>query len=448
MSRGGALGPKVGEFRFVECGYDPASGEARLSYAFDTGKPLVERLVFPHAPWPMDASRQAAFQRALRLLHRVAGVSYYKACIPPRLQPGSPRPDPLTADFLERLYVDGLGEFAWANGLSLEGRVHFPRSEGPDPQPLDLALPQRALLAMGGGKDSLVSLDMLRRSGVEIQPACVGGSPLIGETARRAGLPLLRIERHLAPELADMNRAGALNGHVPVTAIHAAILACAAILYGYGWVVFSNERSADEPTRGGDGGHPVNHQYSKSLVFERDWRQVIRRTIAADLECFSLLRPLTELAIAARFARLESFHPVFSSCNRNFHQHGSRLGPNRWCGDCPKCRFATLALAPFLSPKAVTDILGRNLLNEPRQESGFRALCELGADKPFECVGTVGECRAALARLARREDWSKCAIVALLAPELAAVTVPDFDQLLVPTGPHFIPEPLLRRVDL
>ena len=66
-------------FHFLKCGYDPETGVACLSYSFDDGPELVERITFPHAPWPPEASRQACIQRALEVLHLIAGVSYYKA---------------------------------------------------------------------------------------------------------------------------------------------------------------------------------------------------------------------------------------------------------------------------------------------------------------------------------------------------------------------------------
>jgi hypothetical protein len=276
----------------------------------------------------------------------------------------------------------------------------------------------------------------------------VGSSELIAQTVRAAGLPLLAIGRELAPGLARMNEAGALNGHVPVTAIHSAILLCAAILYGYGWVVFSNERSADEATRIEADGRPVNHQYSKSLAFEQALRNIVHAQISSGLQYFSLLRPLTELGVTAKFSRLAEFHDVFSSCNRNFHLDGSRLGEARWCGDCPKCRFTTLAMAPFMAPPEVARLMGFDLLDEPRQEAGFRALCELGGDKPFECVGGVAECRAALRELCERPGWRDKWIVRELGPELAGEDLPDLATLLAPAGDHCIPAAVLRRVAL
>lgn len=433
-------------FRFLGRHFDPEAGEARLEYAFDDGPVLVERLVFPWAPWPQDASRQAAFFRALDLLHLVAGVSYYKAGVPERIDTGDHFLDGGLAGFQETLYTRGLAEFAHVNGLDLDGRVRFPVTGELHPVDAELALPDRALVAMGGGKDSLVSLEILRDAGIEVQPFTVGASLLIADTVVAAGLPLIGIERELAPELADMNAAGAWNGHVPVTAINSAIGLCAALLYGYRWVVFSNEASAEEATLVDDRGRPVNHQYSKSLDFERRFRAVARDRVAPELEYFSLIRALGETAVARRFATLEKYHPVFSSCNRNFHRDGSRI-EGRWCGDCPKCRFTSLALAPFLAPEALAAIVGRNLLDDPAQVDGYRALCALGADKPFECVGTAAESRALVAELATRPEWRDRAAVRALAGEIG--TPPDaLAELLDARGPDCLPAEVADRVKL
>ncbi|MFP5373631.1 MAG: endonuclease domain-containing protein, partial [Gammaproteobacteria bacterium] len=75
----------IAAFRFVRCGFDPATGVAELAYAFDDGPELVETVTFPGAPFALDQARAGAVERALRLLHLVAGVSYYKAAVPERI---------------------------------------------------------------------------------------------------------------------------------------------------------------------------------------------------------------------------------------------------------------------------------------------------------------------------------------------------------------------------
>ena len=354
----------AGCFHFVSCTYDPVRGEARLVYRFDDGPDLVERIGFPHAPWPPEASRQAAFQDALRILHLVAGISYYKAGLSRELGFGQQAPDPKLADFLTGLFVQGLGEFAYVNEVDVSDRVHF-RQDGPPASPQSLILPERALVAMGGGKDSLVGLRLLQEAGVDVLPVCIGDSPLIAETVRAAKLPLIRIERTLAPELGEINRMGAWNGHVPVTAINSAILLCAAILYGFRYIVFSNERSADEATLTMPDGTAVNHQYSKSSGFEKAFRDVISSHVSPDIEYFSILRPFSELDIVRRFSLMTEFHAVYSSCNRNFHIDGSRI-EGRWCRDCPKCRFAALCTGAVPAACAGEGHSGRRLAESRR----------------------------------------------------------------------------------
>jgi hypothetical protein len=436
--------PRTAEvFRFAGCAYDPDTGVARLAYAFDDAPELVEKIEFPHAPWPEDPEQQAAFLRALELLHLLAGVSYYKAGLPPRIDTAELLLDAHVAGFVTETWVQGLAEFAHRNGLDMAGRVQFSAKGELHPVKTSVKLPERALVAMGGGKDSLVCLEVLRTAGVEVLPFTVGNSALIRETVAVAGLPLVEIRRELAPGLMAMNAAGAWNGHVPITAINSVIGLCAALLYGARSVVFANERSAEEATLFDAQGHSVNHQYSKSLAFERALREVVMRQVTAGLDYFSLLRPLGELGVTRRFALLRQYHAVFSSCNRNFHRDGPRIS-NRWCGDCPKCRFTSLALAPFLPPGEVSAILGQNLLDVHAQQSGFRELCGLGADKPFECVGTVAESRAALSFIARDPAWRSCAVVQVLAPLVA--DAPSLDSLLLPDGPHCIPQRLFQHV--
>jgi hypothetical protein len=438
----------AGTFFFTDCAYDRATGVARLGYRFDSGPELVERITFPDAPWPSEPSRQAAFLRALDLLHAIAGVSYYKAGLPPAIRFEQPGIGAGIGDFLRDLYVGGLAELGHVNEIDIAARVRFPVPGSAPPQPpIPLDLPGRALVAVGGGKDSLVGLDMARRAALEPQAITIGQSKLIGNLASALSLPLLRIGRELAPELRDMNRAGAWNGHVPVTAINSAILLCAALLYGYRQVVFSNERSADEATLTGEDGREVNHQFSKSSAFEESLRQVLARTISPDLGYFSILRPLSELAVVQRFSAMKHYHGIFSSCNRHFHLDGPRV-QGRWCLDCPKCRFAALSLAVFLRPPDVAAIQGADLLDDHRQVEGFRALCRLGRDKPFECVGEAGESRAALDALSRDPDWRGRAVVKSVSPELGSVDVPALADLLRPGTRHFIPPAICARLGL
>ncbi len=427
-------------FRFLHRKLDPVSGEIQLEYELD-GLSLTETFTLPGAPLDLPDHRVAAIESALDLLHWTAGVSYWKAGCPNELEFADRVPDRWQADWLTRLWREGLAEFAWCNRLDVDA---WPRFEGREQQTSSvtgLGLPRRALVPMGGGKDSLVALERMLAAGEAVTTVQVGSARLIYEVAGVTGQAHFVVSRRVDPLLGELNRQGAFNGHVPITAINAAVLIVLALIGGFNRVVFANERSADEQTLIDDKGRAVNHQFSKSLVFERMLWQWIRRYVAADLEVFSILRQDRELAICREFSALEQYHDVFSSCNRNFHLDGSRT--ERWCGQCPKCHFVFLALAPFLPPERLRTIFGRDLLADPEQADGFRRLLALEGVKPFECVGEAVEARAALVALGEQPAWRDHPVVRELLPLLSGMEVPDLDDLCRPGGEHLIPDDLL-----
>ncbi|MBW3550958.1 MAG: endonuclease domain-containing protein [Proteobacteria bacterium] len=453
-------------FRFVRCGLDPATGVAQLVYAFDDGPELVETITVPGAPFALQGERAVAVEQALRLLHLIAGVSYYKAAVPEQIRIESYEIDADTAGLLQTIYENGLGEFSYRNGLNLHGKIRFPvqaRVRSPQPSPASasgdqgegapaLGLREHALVAIGGGKDSLVSIEALRALGVGQTVSWIGGSQLIQACAERTGLPTLNVGRALAPQLFDYNREGAWNGHIPVTAVNSAILVLAALLHGVDQVVFSNERSASYGSvildqEGRETGE-VNHQWSKGWAFESAFGDHVQRRVAADLRYYSLLRPLSELAVARQFTRSDRYDAHFSSCNRNFHILGERP-TNRWCGVCPKCHFVFLALAPFMSKPRLVGIFGRNLLDDPAQAAGYDALLEFQDHKPFECVGEGREARAALAALTNRPEWREDALVERFAreirPQLGDADL-RIEPLLVLDDEHRIPPALWEKL--
>ncbi|GAB3349965.1 UDP-N-acetyl-alpha-D-muramoyl-L-alanyl-L-glutamate epimerase [Lysobacter tyrosinilyticus] len=437
----------IKSFRFVRCTFDAATGVAQLVYAFDDGPELIETVTIPGAPFTLDGERAAAVERALRLLHLIAGVSYYKAAVPEDIRIDSYAIDADTAALLELIYVNGLGEFAYRNGLNLHGKINFPVAGEAKAAAPALGLREQALVAIGGGKDSLVSIEALRKLGVAQTVTWVGGSQLIRACAERTGLPTLNLGRALAPQLFDYNREGAWNGHIPVTVLNSAIMTLAALLHGVDQIVFSNERSASYGSLI-EGTGEVNHQWSKGWACEQAFGDYLQRHIASDLHYYSLLRPLSELAVARQFAKTDHYDAHFSSCNRNFHILGERPA-NRWCGVCPKCHFVFLALAPFMPKPRLVGIFGRNLLDDPAQTAGYDALLEYLDHKPFECVGEGRESRAAMAALSSRPEWREDALVERFAREIR----PQLDEtelriepLLVIDEEHRIPAKLWDRL--
>ncbi|KPL49388.1 hypothetical protein XAXN_07840 [Xanthomonas axonopodis] len=438
---------QMSTFRFVRCALDAQTGVATLVYAFDQGPELVETVAVPGAPFVLEGAQATAVQQALRLLHLIAGVSYFKAAVPPNIAIDGYSIDAETAALVESVYLHGLGEFAYRNGLNLHGKIRFPVDGQASAAAPAVGLREHALVAIGGGKDSLVSIEALRQTGMAQTVSWIGGSQLIRACAERTGLPVLNIGRVLATELFELNRQGAWNGHIPVTAVNSAILVLAALLNGVDQVVFSNERSASYGSRIPGTGE-VNHQWSKGWAFEQAFGDYVQRHVAADLRYYSLLRPLSELAVARQFAKTDHYDAHFSSCNRNFHIMGKRP-VQRWCGVCPKCHFVFLALAPIMPKTRLVKIFGRNLLDDATQAGGYDALLEFQDHKPFECVGEGRESRAAMAVLASRAEWKEDALVKRFIRDIQPQLDPhdlQVEPLMAIDGEHRVPSTLWERV--
>jgi UDP-N-acetyl-alpha-D-muramoyl-L-alanyl-L-glutamate epimerase len=435
-----------GAFRFVARELD-ARGHVTLRYALDDEISFVERLDLPIgiALDQLDEGDRARVDGLLALLHWVAGVSYFKTALPEKILCETGAPPPATAALLEALYSEGLGELAYTNRLAGLPRPRFPRghamSGGNAP-----SAPRRVLVPVGGGKDSAVALEIVRRSGRELALFSLGDAPPIARTVAVAGLPRLLATRTLDPGLAALNAAGALNGHVPITAIVSCVALLTAALNGFDAIAMANERSASAGNLTWDGVE-VNHQFSKGLGAERLLSAAIAE-LAPGLALFSVLRPASELAIARAFARMRPYHAAFTSCNAIFRLDPA-LRASSWCCDCPKCRFVYLALAPFSAPEHLREVFGRNLLDEEDQFAGFALLTATGGHKPFECVGEEQESLAAIRLLARDPRWSEHRVVRRLDAEVLPrypADAGDPSAVLALSDEHAVPAALLADV--
>jgi len=468
-------------FRFLERGLD-AHGHVTLRYALDDEIFFVEKLDLPVEEGVREAHRECV-DGLLALLHWVAGVSYFKTALPQNIAFESAPPPPATAALLEALYSEGLAELAYTNDLQGVPRPRFegqaspppsfdakglppPRFDAPGPQrptsaggasstrPATAAgtiaqpatTPPRTLVPIGGGKDSAVALEIVRRSGCEMALFSIGDAPPIARTVAVAGLPRLLARRTLDPSLGALNEAGAINGHVPITAIVACAALLTAALNGFDAVAMANERSASAGNVRWDGVE-VNHQFSKGLRVERLLSAALAES-APGVRSFSVLRPASELAVARAFARMERYHAAFTSCNALFRSDPSRRAAS-WCCDCPKCRFVFLALAPFSEPTRLREVFGSDLLDDEDQFEGFALLTATGGHKPFECVGEEQESLAAIRLLAGDERWSAHRVVRRLTAEVLprfAAHVGDPARVLALSDEHDVPAPLLGDV--
>lgn len=424
-------------FRYDGFTVDAAQGELRCHYILDDRR-FTERFVLSadEQAWATPAARAAA-----RLVYLLAAVSYYKTAAPPVVDLGDTVVTSRELAFLRSFYLEGLGEFAYRNGLDLSDLTFEATvDDTAAPAQHEPSTPGRPLVPFGGGIDSVVVVEhtKTRFGDIALFVASRLGDTFaaIEQAAAVTGLPVLRAGRELDEQVLRSRELGFLNGHVPVTGVISALAVLAAVLDGRDSVVMSNEWSASAGTIEVDG-RSVNHQYSKSLTFEDDFREVLAGSITG-LEYFSALRPYSELWVAERFAALPEYHLAFRSCNRAFTiDPAARL--DHWCGRCDKCVFIDLVLAPFVEPERLRAVFdGKEPLEDPTLLDRFRGL--LGDDlvtKPFECVGEVTECRAAVLLAAARPDRQDNTMLQGLAAEVAPGL--DLTSFLRPMGPHRIP---------
>lgn len=415
--------------RFPKYAFDPATGTATFDYLLDGPEPLefTETITFPIS----DEPPSEAFYKVLDLLHVVAGVSYYKVAAPEKIYAPKPVPQP-AQDLFTAVYTKGLGEYAYRNQLPyvLELTVETPGIT--DNAALIDNSDKRPLSPVGGGKDSIVTLEILRDAGLDPVPFSVNPNWVIKAVNEASGLEPKYARRQLDPRLFELNKAGALNGHIPVTAINSLIAIATATLHGLGPVVMSNERSASDPNLIWNG-HEINHQWSKGAEAEGLLRAAVTAHTGLTEPYFSLLRTLSELHIAQLYARHDRYDSVVTSCNKAFLLHDPTA---RWCGDCPKCRFVFLAMAPAIEHERLVGIFGHDLFADVKQVPGFLELLGIDAHKPFECVGEVEESLVALSMI----DYDAPVLAALRAAVPAtAWAEADRDAVLAPAGSGYVP---------
>ena len=443
------------QFIFRDYRFDSKTGQLELEYSLDDKIAFLEKLSFPTEGILEDID-EAELEAALFALFMVAGVSYWKTFCPGEMVLEKGELSREQANFLSAIYTKGLGEFYYKNQIDWRGLVNFPVTESRKTRKGNekREKKEKVLVPFGGGKDSAVVAELVKKSGREFGLITLRSFPAVSSFAREIGTDHLVIERQLAPEFFRMQKTpvGAQNsvplqGHVPFTAITSFVSAVAAVLYGYGDIAFSSERTASE-TDLEYLGLPVNHQWSKSLEAEQLFSSYISGFISPNMHYFSLLRPFSELKVAQLFSQHKQYFSHFASCNSNFLFGHETKKPN-WCCACAKCLFVFVMLAPWLSTGELEKIFGKNLLEDEGQLPELKNLLGVGEGKPFECVGPPEEVSAALYLASQKEEFSKTALVKYFLKEILP-SIEDPDALVEKTlafhDDHLVPEDYLPTI--
>lgn len=368
---------------------------------------------FPMVSIPITGSIELESIKPLIFhLGLIESISYWKAACPSVLEIVAGSLDEKQTSWWHDLYLKGLGEFYYRNAIDFTV-PNFLSIVSKGPAVNSIKPPTEAegdLILAGGGKDTAVTLDLLKDLENKTQIMILNHQPNSVQLSTIAGFdtPLI-VNRTIDPKLLKLNNTGYLNGHTPFSAYLAFLSLLVARLYSRKQIIVSNESSASVANLHYKH-HPINHQYSKSIEFERAFREYVRRYLDPSVSYFSLLRPLNELHISRQFAKLLEFHMSAISCNA--HRGIS------WCGRCPKCVFSSLMLAPFVEIETLESIFGNNLLESTQNQEMLRMLLGLKGHKPWECVGTEKEAKAALLLYSTKNPEGK--VTQMLVKELGS----------------------------
>ena len=352
---------------------------------------------------PSPLADNPTTDRILRALHIALGVSYYKTFLPPTISHDYTM-DEQEAKFWNDVFRNGLGEFLYKNDLHADRLAQFmPVNGNINPSAEDkLNWEAQALLGIGGGKDSIVAGELLKEMGIPTKGFVLATGSNKGQAeavAEVMEVSLLAIERRLDPQISEMNKLeGSYNGHVPISLIFALSGCLLASMNESKYVIVANEASASIP-QVEHNGVAVNHQWSKSFIFERAFQGYVHRYISAHLDYFSLIRPLSSLAVAKIFANYSQYFEVFTSDNAHFKQDKTVDGQSRWSLDSPKSLSSYILLAPWMNNTDLDHTFGRNFLAETSLNELFLDLLGAGTEPVLDCVGTPLELKLSLSLL-------------------------------------------------
>ncbi len=403
-------------FEFTSYNFEPAKTHRvpriffnyKVSFSPKNIVLFTETIILPKAP-NLKNIPPKLYKKVLQDLHLALGISYYKLYCSKKIKINYSLSKE-EADFWNSFYTNGLGEFFYRNKLSSAIFPGFAFDKNKKTKNYRLEKNAKFLVGVGGGKDSIVSAELLKKYGTDFSSFYIETQktpPLVDNIIEKIGKKSFKIKRRLDEKLFN-GETGYYSGHIPISGIYAFLGILSAIFYQFSYFVVANEFSSNFGNVRYKG-KIINHQWSKSSEFENLFQNYVKEFISPDLLYFSLIRPFYEIRIAEMFVKLKKYLFSFSSCNNNFkvNRPEEEFSENKlWCGHCPKCVFVFLILSPFLSKEELISIFGRNLFQNVEILATLRDILGFGRSKPFDCVGTYSEARAAfyLSREKFRDD--------------------------------------------
>lgn len=431
-------------FRYENIRLNEQRTEVHFDYTLETDEEtfhLTETLTFPVGVPENDVTN-----RLLRALHLALGISYYKSFLPPQIVHGYEMTEQ-EAVFWNDVFLNGLGEFLYKNNITADKLATFRAQEGTitigNSDTIDWH--DTVLLGIGGGKDSIVAGELFKELGISVEGFVLATGNNTGQAqsvAEVMRVPLHVVQRRLDPKIIELNkRDDALNGHIPISLIFALAGSLLAASKGVRGIVVANEASASIPQTTHED-RKVNHQWSKSLEFEKLFQSFLHEHVSQNLDYFSAIRPLTSIAVAKLFANYPQYLEVFTSDNAHFKQDKQVSAQNRWSDNSPKSLSSFLLLAPFVSKDELNHAFGKNFLDEASLEPLLLALLGIEGMPVLDCVGTPDELRLCASLVARQETYADTALIKILKHRDKLLTATDdmLAQALELNHEHALPE--------
>lgn len=397
------------EFSYNWYKVEENSDEYKISYEFE-----IKNLSKFHPTWCIPKKNISIFnnignEENKKLIENMVFnlgmaelVSYWKITCSPLVTIKNVCLSDNQIEWWKKLYFYGLGEFFYKNNIKTNIKEFMNIKVGNIKlKKIDLEEEfEGALVPIGGGKDSIVTLDIIKEDFDTNMCYVINPRGATEETVETAGYDIGKrcyVKRTLDKNMLELNAKGFLNGHTPFSSIVAFSGLLVAYLNKRKYIVLSNEASANESTIYEE---EVNHQYSKSYEFEEDFNKYVEENIFKNIKYFSLLRTVSEYQIAKHFAKLPKFYNIFKSCNA-----GSK--ENIWCANCAKCLFVYIILSPFMTRRDMIKIFGEDLLEKESLKETLEMLSGIQKNKPFECVGSRDEVNTAICETIKKYEENK-----------------------------------------
>jgi len=401
------LRKKYPKFIYKSYRYKIIRGNLKISFIFEIPPDIKFKpeIIIKNVPYPHTKQGYGVGVDILMFnLGMMEIPTYWKTTCSPEIEIQAGCLSREQINWWKKLLIDGMGQFFYENKIDWTCQNFIKISDSQASQKLkrfNNKLKNRYLVPFAGGRDSIVTLESLKKSAKrrkEIALFMVNPTARILKTAKISGIKKqIIVKRIIDKKLLELNEKGYLNGHTPFTALLSFLSVICAVIFNYKNIAFSNEKSANEGNLKYLG-KTINHQWAKSSAFEKMFRNYAKKFLAKDINYFSYLRKYNELEASKMLIKYPEYFPFFSSCNA-----GMRISPPKakafrrvkWCGNCPKCLFVYATFYPFLNKKDLIKIFSSDFFENQKLLPMMKALIEKGRAKPFECVGTKKESQLA-----------------------------------------------------